>query len=331
MNLGIFRKHATRQSESSLESDGFVTISTQQLIGLHHAAKNLPLKIAKVRALQTGQYYSPFRGRGMEFDEVRLYQPGDDVRTLDWRVTARTGKAHTKLFREERERAVLVWVDFRSPMFFATRGVFKSVLAAQAAALLAWSAHHKRDRVGGLLFSENQHHELRPRGGKSAVLHLLQLLSEMSFLSADDHSPVDAALANQQSVSYQALMRLRRVAKPGSLIFLISDFRDFDDQAESVLTQISHHNDIMMLCVHDPIEALLPDAGVYRVGDQQRVLTIDTSNEKARRSYANKYERKMENLKNVCMRHRMGFMSVSTQDDVLDTLRRQLYLTMQVR
>ncbi|WP_455207846.1 DUF58 domain-containing protein [Kaarinaea lacus] len=327
MSLTIFRKNTLLNAVSSPESDGLVYISTPQLIQLHHAAQSLSLKVAKVRALQTGQYYSPFRGRGMEFDEVRLYQPGDDVRTLDWRVTARTGKAHTKLFREERERAVMVWVDYRSPMFFATRGVFKSVLASQAAALLAWSAHHQRDRIGGLLFSEDQHHELRPRGGKSAVLHLLQLLSQMSSLPMTQNQSIAAATKDQQSACYQALMRLRRVAKPGSLIFLISDFRDFDEQAESVLTQISQHNDIMMLFVHDPIEALLPDAGIYRVGNQQQVLAIDTSNDKARQSYANKYQQKTIELQNMCMRHRMGFISLSTQDDLLETLRSKLYLT----
>ncbi|MCI0507886.1 MAG: DUF58 domain-containing protein, partial [Gammaproteobacteria bacterium] len=269
MSLAIFRNYSLANTSSPAGSDGLVYVSTSQLIQLHHAAQNLPLQAAKVRALRTGQYYSPFRGRGMEFDEVRLYQPGDDVRTLDWRVTARTGKAHTKLFREERERAVIVWVDYRSPMFFATRGVFKSVLASQTAALLAWSAHHQRDRIGGLIFAEDQHHELRPRGGKSAVLHLLQLLSRMSSAPMAEDRASAAAAAEQKSACYQALVRLRRVLKPGSLIFLISDFRDFDKQAESVLTQISRHNDVIMLFVYDPIEELLPDAGIYRVGNEQ--------------------------------------------------------------
>ena len=327
MSVAIFGKNRSSQSKSTPESDGLVYVSTHQLIQLHHAAQSLPLKVAKVRALQSGEYYSPFRGRGMEFDEVRLYQPGDDVRTLDWRVTARTGKAHTKLFREERERAVLVWADFRAPMFFATRGVFKSVLAAQTAALLAWSAHHQRDRVGGLIFSEDQHHELRPRGGKSAVLHLLQLLSQMSSLHlAENKSPNTLSAEQEQAACYQALMRLRRVSKPGSLICLISDFRDFDQQAESVLTQISQHNDVIMLFVHDPIEEALPDAGIYRVGNEQQVFDIDTSSHKSRQSYAARHVQKTAELKNMCMRHGMSFISLSTQDDLLATLRRQLYL-----
>ena len=192
MSFSLFKSQSNESVNSSSTADGLIHVSTQHLIQLRHAAQSLPLKTAKVRALQTGQYYSPFRGRGMEFDEVRLYQPGDDVRTLDWRVTARTGKAHTKLFREERERAVYVWVDFRNPMFFATRGVFKSVMAAKIAALLSWSAHHQRDRVGGLLFSDDQHYELRPRGGKSSVLHLSQLLSQMTLRDSDSSNEIES-------------------------------------------------------------------------------------------------------------------------------------------
>ena len=291
MSFSLFKKQALTAEQTPAAGDGLVYISTHQLIQLRHAAQSLPLKSAKVRALQTGQYYSPFRGRGMEFDEVRLYQPGDDVRTLDWRVTARTGKAHTKLFREERERSVYVWVDFRNPMFFATRGVFKSVLAAKVAALLAWSAHHQRDRVGGLLFSEHQHFELKPRGGKSGVLS-----------------------------------RLRRVTKPGSLIFLISDFRGFDQQAESVVTQISKHNDVVMMFLHDPMEKQLPGEGIYRIGDGREVLPIDTSNAAARAEYSESFLEKEQALESVCKRHSLSFISLSTQDDSLDSLRRHLYL-----
>jgi uncharacterized protein (DUF58 family) len=327
MSFSLFSNKPSPAAQTSETTDGLIHVSTHHLIQLRHAAHSLPLQVAKVRALQSGQYYSPFRGRGMEFDEVRLYQPGDDVRTLDWRVTARTGKAHTKLFREERERAVFVWVDFRDPMFFATRGVFKSVLAAQTAALLAWSAHHQRDRIGGLLFAENQHHELRPRGGKSAVLHLLQLLSQMSSSHLSNASVNAVSEQRQQSACYESLMRLRRVSKPGSLIFLISDFRDFDEQAESVLTQITRHNDVILLFVHDPIEEALPDAGMYRVGNGQQVVPIDTSNHRARQEYSHRYHGKYENLKLMCKRHGMNFISLSTQDDPLDSLRRSMYLT----
>ncbi len=128
-------------------------------------ARPSQLTAPRVRVVTSGGHLSPYKGRGVEFDESRPYQPGDDLRTIDWRVTARTGKPHTKVFREERNRPVFVWLDLRRPMLFATRGEFKGVRAAEMAALIAWSAVAHGDRLGGLVFSESEHHELRPALG----------------------------------------------------------------------------------------------------------------------------------------------------------------------
>ena len=331
MNFSLLKKPAKNPAHEPGEGHGLVYISTQQLIQLRHAAQSLPLKSAKVRALQAGQYYSPFRGRGMEFDEVRLYQPGDDVRTLDWRVTARTGKAHTKLFREERERNVYVWVDFRDPMFFATRGVFKSVMAAKLAALLAWSAHHQRDRIGGLLFSDSRHVELKPRAGKAGVLHLLQVLSQMTMMDGENASSHRQKQGHDDSeqnhmASSTALKRLRRVTKPGSLIFMISDFRGFDDQCESLVTQLSRHNDLVLLFIHDPLEKQLPDEGVYRIGNGKEILPIDTSNPVSRADYSDSFIQKEQYLESLCKRHGLSFHALSTTEDPLASLQQQLCL-----
>ena len=155
-----------------------VSVSQAGLIRLSGPARAIALDVLRVNSLQTGAYVSHFRGRGMEFDESRPYQPGDDPRSIDWRVTARSTTAYTKLFREERERPVLVVVDLRSTMHFATQGCFKSVNASRAAALLAWSAHHRGDRLGGLIFGDTTHRELKPRMGRLAALrfvHELQL------------------------------------------------------------------------------------------------------------------------------------------------------------
>ena len=319
-----------RQKSGYAEEDGLVSVSTKTLISLRHAAEGIPLKVSKVRALQSGQYHSPFRGRGMEFDEVRLYQPGDDVRTLDWRVTARTGKPHTKLFREERERAVIVWADFRYPMFFATQGAFKSVVVAKTAALLAWSALLQKDRLGALIFSETAHTELRPRGGKAAVLHCLQQLSAASMgyltpkkrtLDADEHEL-------QQSV-VQALSRLRRVSRPGSLLLLISDFRALDEQASAHLSALAKHNDVVLIHVYDPLEADLPPAGVYRVRDAQRAFSVDTSNDMTRTRYQKRFNARVEHLQNMSKRHRMYYLKCATTDETVSTLQRGLGLRQQ--
>ena len=136
-----------------------VSVSQAGLIRLSGPARVIALDVLHVNSLQTGAYVSRFRGRGMEFDESRPYQPGDDPRNIDWRVTARSTVAYTKLFREERERPVLLVTDLRSNMHFATRGCFKSVNATRAAALLAWAAHHRGDRLGGLIFGDTTHRD----------------------------------------------------------------------------------------------------------------------------------------------------------------------------
>jgi uncharacterized protein (DUF58 family) len=256
----------------------------------------------------------------MAFDEVRPYQPGDDVRTIDWRVTARTGKPHTKLFREERERAVLFWVDYRAPMFFATQGMFKSVMAARAAALLAWSAFHHGDRLGGLAFSENQHEEVRPQRGKKGVLHFIQRLVEHPAWKQTTAGP------DREAAALSALIRLRRVARPGSLVFLISDFRAIGAQAESHLTQLARHNDVVMLFIHDPLEKNLPPSGTYRVSNGHSEMTLDTGDPSRRQAYQSKFHERLGGLQSLCRRNGIYFLPCATSDNLLLTLQRGLGL-----
>jgi uncharacterized protein (DUF58 family) len=302
------------------DGDGLVYVTPKSLIKLRHAAESLPLKVAKVKALQTGEYYSPFKGRGMEFDEVRLYQPGDDIRTIDWRVTARSGTAHTKLFREERERSVILWVDFRRTMYFGTRGAFKSVTAAKAAALFAWSAEHQGDRLGGLLFSEQHHQEIRPQRSTLAVMHMLQKLSQYSSrqLSNDDEAPAEDRSLND------ALGRLRRVTRPGSMLLLISDFRGLDEKSEAHLFQLAKHNDVILVYVYDPLEAQLPPAGFYRISDSQVTKAIDTSDASMREEYLHRHQEHMQRIYRISRRNHIHFLPLGTSDKLLTTVQKGL-------
>ncbi len=201
----------------------------EDLIALRFPARQLRLA-RRNRALSVlaGPNKSNFRGRGIDFEEVRSYQPGDDIRSIDWRVTARTGSAHTKLFREERERPVLVAVDQRSSMFFGSSHCFKSVLAAQLASLLAWSALDGGDRVGGLVFNDAGHREIRPRRSRKTVLALLSQVAEYNQRPAPGGSrpreqlrrhavqPAPHCATGQQPVHRQRLSRRRRGARPGA-------------------------------------------------------------------------------------------------------------------
>jgi uncharacterized protein (DUF58 family) len=296
-----------------------VMVSAQQLIALAHAGESLPLHAMRARAAQSGMYLSAFKGRGMEFDESRPYQPGDDVRTLDWKVTARTGRAHTKQFREERERPVLLWLDLRKPMFFATRGCFKSVIASQAAALLGWSTSAHRDRLGGLIFSESVHTELKPQRGKTGVLRFIQTLCR--------HPAWQDAETDRQPVQLgTSMLRLMNVAHPGSLIFLLSDFRGFDERCQQHLGQIARHNDVVMLHISDPLEIELPPAGHYRFSDNRRVFTLDTASANARKSYRQRYQEHAQMLQRFCLMHRLFYLPLLTNDNVISRLQNGLGL-----
>ena len=298
-------------------SDNVVRVTITDLIRLNQTASTLNLWPPNtIRALQSGNYLSAFKGRGMEFDEVRPYQPGDDVRHLDWRVTARTGKVHTKLFREERERQVFLWVDYRAPMFFATRGVFKSVFAARAAALLAWSTNHHNDRIGGLIFSDSHHHEIKPQRGKTQVLHLLKQLVAMQSASTANQIDQDAA--------QHALARLRRVAHPGSLIFLLSDFRNLNAKAESNLLQIAKHNDIVMLFIHDPLESQLPPSGSYRLRGGNNEVMLNTTAQDTISAYHNHFIQHQTYLQQLANQHRLLLLNCLTTDDPLAKLKHNL-------
>ncbi len=294
-----------------------VRISVPLLVRLSQSAAGLPLRPGHIFARQAGDYQSPFKGRGMEFDESRLYQPGDDIRNIDWRVTARTGKPYTKLFREERERPVFVWVDFRAPMFFATRGRYKSVMAAHLATLLAWSAVRHGDRIGSVIFSEDVHHELKPQRGKSAVLRLInQLVNHPAWENHQGGPDVKA--------SNRALVRLRRVARPGSLVFLISDFRNLDDAALSQISRLSRHNDIVMIFIHDQLEAALPAAGQYRLSNGKEDLVVDTYDKQRVAAYRRRFTAHKERLQQLSRHNGVYLLSCSTQDDPLAVLQAAL-------
>ena len=300
--------------------DDITRVRQTTLIGLHRDAHHLPLASSKVQARLSGDYVSAFKGRGMEFDEVRPYASGDDIRSIDWRVTARTGKPHTKLFREERERPVLLWVDYRRPMLFGTRRCFKSVLAARIAALLAWSAVQHGDRLGGLIFSDQHHHELRPQRGKAASLHFIRKLAEHPAWEPS------AAHADNRDSGQHALLRLRRVARPGSLIFLISDYRYMHAGMSSTLAQLAAHNDIVMLFISDPLESQLPPAGFYHVSDGDRDMLINTRNRQSRDSYRQRFSVHQQHLQTLCKKLGIFFLEISTEDDPLERLKQGLGL-----
>ncbi|MDX1481440.1 MAG: DUF58 domain-containing protein [Woeseiaceae bacterium] len=297
-----------------------VSVSQRGLIQLASPARSIPLDVLHVSSLQAGAYVSHFKGRGMEFDESRPYQPGDDPRNIDWRVTARSTEAYTKLFREERERPVLVMVDLRSAMHFATQGSFKSVTAARAAALVAWAAHHRGDRLGGIVFGDTVHRELKPRLGRRAALRYLHELVEhpdWQKRALDEGEDPEEPFA-------QAMAALRRVTRPGSLVTIISDFSGFARMTRSYLSGIAKHNEVLAIAISDPVERRLPPPGRYRLVSRDDEMVIDTFARNARADYRHEFEARQALLETFCQRYGIHLMGLSTDEDPVAAMQRAL-------
>lgn len=305
----LFTKHkALRHQDVTPEE--LITVSLKILIDLARPAAGLTHPKSAIRAVQSGGYLSRFKGRGMEFDETRLYQPGDDLRTIDWKVTARSGKPHTKIFREERERPVFISVDDRQAMHFATRGVFKSVLAAKLAALLAWTAEQHGDRIGGQIFSEQHCRELKPQNGRQAVLHFL-------------HALVDRSVPDQQ-VSYtfeQILARLVKHVRPGSRVYLISDFRGLTEAAERHLSRLSEHCDVVLFFVFDALEQNLPAKGRYRFTDGERDVVMDSADARRLTDYQQRFAERLQRLQTLARKEKLQLILCGTADDPAQRLK----------
>ena len=278
-----------------------------ELIALRFPAQQLQLSRQK-RALNllVGPNKTNFRGRGIDFEEVRAYQSGDDIRTIDWRVTARTGNAHTRLFREERERPVLVVLDQRSSMFFGSTCCCKSVLAAHLASLLAWSALNNGDRVGGLVFDDTGHQEIRPRRNRRTVLSMLS-----EFCRYNRQLP---CLPRQAQHSFADMLdKLRRIARPGSSLFLVSDFRGAEGQrAREHLYELAKHTELTALKCTDPLETELPRAGTYAVTDGTARSELDTADRQLAAGYRDSRQRQHEALSRNLQRMGIPLLAAST-------------------
>ena len=313
----LYRPQAARSG------DGIVLSSLPSLIALSAQGSRLAVPQRHVKAQQSGQRLSRLKGRGMEFDEVRPYIPGDDVRYLDWRVTARTGKAHTKLFREERERPILVSVDYRSTMFFATKGAFKSVQAARLAAMLAWMGNRDSDRVGGQVFTDQVLHDYKPQKGRHSVLRLLNELAEQSTPPwLEQHPGVDHSgeIISDKPPLQHAYHGLARHARPGTMIFLISDFRDWDHAARLQVTRMIRHSDVVLIFVYDPLEISLPVNKRLRFTDGQRLTVVDTHSAVSTQQYKDNFLKRQHSIEQFARSNKLPLLRCATTDNPLTVL-----------
>ena len=279
------------------------------LLELRHQARTLGVAAHHlVNSTFTGLYASVFRGAGLDFDEVREYQEGDDIRNMDWLVTARTNTPHLKIFREERQRSVILCIDTGPHMSFGTRGTFKSIQAARAAALIGWAASKQHDRVGGVLFGNPAAglRYVRATPGRRGLWRLLRYLTEPVELGDTDESTLMAALQHLESGS-----------GTGSLIFVIAPVNQVTGGLERILGNLRQRHDVVLLPVDDPADRDLPAVGpVIFSNAAGELLEVDTDDEAGRAAFREDWEQRREELTQLSYRLRLGLIPISTNEDV---------------
>ncbi len=304
-------KQPADANDSASTSGAYVSVDA--LLQLRHLAKDLSLESnRKSVALMEGDSRTSFRGRGMEFAEVRPYQAGDDIRNIDWRVTARTQKPYTKLFQEERERPIFLVVDQRSPMFFGSKRQFKSVFAAKLAAVIAWTAMQQNDRIGALIFSDASQTDSKPRRGKHAALSIIHQLSEFNHQLKNPF-----AQSSEQSLE-DMLHDIRRVAKPGSSVHIMSDCHDFTERCQEPLAILARHCEVNMTHIYDELEWHLPGRGAFSISNGQQKLNISGQSQQFNHAFTSSFEQQLNAIRYTCHQSGVKFASIPAHSHIKD-------------
>lgn len=292
----------------------------KDLVRLRHLASGFSfLPRQPIHSLLSGRHASKLRGRGLNFEEIRQYLPGDDIRQIDWKVTARTQKPHSRVYAEERERPVWMVVDQRLGMFFGSQRQFKSVTAAEAAALVAWRTIAVKDRIGMVLFDDKECQTIRPQRSQQGVMRILQaVLDKNKALRATaDHQPAPEMLN-------RALTSTQRLAAHDCLVVVITDGDGNNAETNKLLTQISHHNDVLVVFVFDPVEAQFPEARGLVVSDGTRYLSFDTRSNAVRTRYEQEFAQLRSSARRFLLTRETPVLPLSTAEDTIQQLARAL-------
>jgi uncharacterized protein (DUF58 family) len=280
-----------------------------------------------VHSLLSGRHASHLRGRGLNFEEIRRYLPGDDIRNMDWHVTARTQKPHVRVYTEERDRSVILVVDQRAGMFFGSKRAMKSVVAAEAAALAAWRVLAGGDRVGAVVFDDYESVVLKPQRSEARVLQLLAtLVKKNAALRAGP-----AGTADRTARLNDALIRAARLVPHDGLFCLITDAEGADESTRRITSGIVEHNDAMLILVHDPLEAGLPAAGPLVFSDGAGQLAINSSDRDLSRRFSADHAARRAKLTDLSRRRAVPVLPIDTEAPVADQLRRLIGIAADAR
>lgn len=263
-----------------------------------------------------GQHQSKQLGRGMDFSEVRQYQPGDDIRAIDWRVTARMGKPHTKLFAEEREKPVILYIDLSASMQFGSKLLLKSVQAAHIASLIAWLSLSQKDRIGALLDLGHRFIEIRPKGHQQGVLTVIQKLVEQQNTSLTQRT---TPATNKEFA--HTLTALNRLSPKGSEIVIISDFTRYSEAQETLFSQLRRHNTVRLIHIIDPLEqGNTAFRGMENVSDNKQTVWLDFSAKSTRNGIKNSFESHKDKLLLMCQNLGIFYTALSSDTTLLNQL-----------
>ena len=303
-----------------MNDEGLVYVSLAQLMALEFKARDLSFLARQPQgSILAGNHASRLRGRGLNFDELRRYQPGDDLRHLDWRASLRTGKPVVRTFTEERDRPALIIVDQRMSMFFGSQRSFKSATAAELAALAAWMVFHAGDRVGGLVFNDRRIDSIAPLRSRKRVEALLSRIAEQNRAlnagnpDAEDEDQLD-----------KALQRCLALAGHDHLLCIISDFAGAGERTLQLLRQLSAHNDVIALQVYDPMALKLPSNGRLLVtqGELQVELAIEKRN--VHQPLDDFLSGRLNDVASLLRRSQVPLMMISTAEEAHAQLRAEL-------
>lgn len=280
-----------------------------ELVALKSTATQLNLSSNRsVTAVAAGDHNSPFRGQGLEFEEVQEYSPGDDIRSIDWRVTARTGSPHTKVFKEERERSVIICVDSNATMRFGTKGTFKSIQAARIAALLGWQANNNRDRLGACVFGDVPEgmQFFAPNRSRKSLWAMLKQLSNQDIVSQ-----------SQPVALEDTLQHLNKAAPTGALIYIISDFNSMSEDLEQQLGNLQKRCNVILIAVDDPADQIIPPVGTLLCSkNPQEELYVNTDSQSGRENYTQYWQKTRGQLERIASRLGISIITIATDSDV---------------
>lgn len=300
--------------------DSCVYANLDELVRLRFQASGYSfLPRQPVHSILSGRHSSRLRGRGLNFEEIRNYLPGDDTRQIDWKVTARTRKPHVRVYTEEKDRTVWLLVDQRMCMFFGSRWKMKSVTAAEAAALSAWRVLSTGDRVGALVYDDAEISIIPPHRSQDRVLQILKTIVQKNHaLNVGSNFEPGPHMLNQ------ALQRVSSLARHDCLICLVGDGTGINADTRKHVTRLTEHNDVLSVFVFDPMEQTMPNAGRLVFSDGREQLEFNSEEKKLRESYSNNFLQRLERMRTTSRKHSIPLLLVDTATPVLDQVRDQL-------